>query len=51
MWYSLEIPLYRDEFNDIHRIRLEEQMTPAQITEGRQLAKEWIAEHPYSNSE
>jgi hypothetical protein len=47
MWYSLEIPLYRDDFNDIHRIRVMEKMTPAQITEGRQLAKEWIVEHPY----
>jgi hypothetical protein len=47
MWYSLDIPLYRDDFNDIHRIRVMEKMTPAQITEGRQLAKEWIVEHPY----
>ena len=51
MWYSLEIPLYRDNFNDIHRIRVEEKMTPDLITEGRQLAKEWIAKHPYPKPE
>jgi len=47
MWYSLEIPLYRDDFNDIHRLRVEEKMTPVQIAEGRQLAKEWMMKHPY----
>ena len=47
VWYSLEIPLYSDDFNDIDRIRVAEKMPPAQITEGWQLAKDWIAEHPY----
>jgi hypothetical protein len=47
MWYSLESPLYRDDFNDIHRLRIEEKMTPAQIAEGRKLAKKWLAKHPY----
>jgi len=51
MWYSLEIPLYRDDFNDIHRLRIEENMTPAQIAEGRQLAREWMEKHPYPTPE
>ena len=51
MWYSLESPLYRDDFNDIHRLRIEEKMTPAQIAEGRKLAKEWLAKHPYPTPE
>jgi len=50
-WYSLESPLYRDDFNDIHRLRIEEKMTPAQIAEGRKLAKEWLAKHPYPTPE
>ena len=28
VWYSLEIPLYSDDFNDIDRIRVAEKMPP-----------------------